>query len=85
MGFLLVGILVLGLFLAGIGPMADWTWRSHWWALLGPFAAAAVWWWWSDKTGRTQRLAMEKVDARREARRRKSLDALGMQDQRKRR
>ncbi|WP_294637720.1 TIGR04438 family Trp-rich protein [uncultured Aquabacterium sp.] len=83
MGFLLVGIAMLGLFLAGIGPWADWTWRSHWWALLAPFAAAAIGWWWSDTTGRTQRQAMEKVEARREARRRKSLDALGMQDPRK--
>jgi len=47
-------------------------------ARLLPFARAAVWWFFADSTGLTQRKAMDKIDAKREARRQKNLDAMGM-------
>ncbi|AWI53950.1 TIGR04438 family Trp-rich protein [Aquabacterium olei] len=85
MWFVLIGVALLVMWLGGIGPVGEWTWSSHWWALCLPFGLAAVWWWWSDTTGRTQRLAMDKVAAKREARRQKAVDAMGVQNPRKRR
>jgi small Trp-rich protein len=46
--------------------------------MLAPFGLAMVWWAWADATGWNKRRAMEKIDARREERRRKNLDALGL-------
>jgi small Trp-rich protein len=79
-----IGVVLLVLNLSGIGPVGAWTWGEYWWAMLLPFGLAAVWWGWSDWSGLTQRKAMDRVDAKREARRQKSLDALGMQAPRKR-
>jgi small Trp-rich protein len=83
MWFVAVGVILLVLNFAGIGPVGAWSWGDYWWALLLPFALAIVWWGWSDWSGLTQRKAMARVDAKREARRQKALDALGMQDPRK--
>lgn len=78
--FIAIGVLIILLHLAGIGPMADWTWRltGDLWKFCLPFILAAVWWFWSDSTGRTRRLEMEKMDQRKEARRRKNMVALGI-------
>lgn len=86
MWFVAIGVAMLVMNLAGIGPVGEWVWG---WGEMGlfilvPFGLAVVWWAWADMSGLTQRKAMEKVDAKREARRQKSLDALGMQDPRKR-
>jgi small Trp-rich protein len=43
-----------------------------------------VWWGWADWSGLTQKKAMERVDAKRDERRQKSLDALGLQSPKKR-
>ncbi|HEX5357210.1 MAG TPA: TIGR04438 family Trp-rich protein [Aquabacterium sp.] len=83
MWFVAIGVLVLILNIAGIGPVGAWTWKEHWWIMLSPFALAALWWAWADWSGLTQRKAMKKVDDKREARRQKSLDALGLQSPRK--
>lgn len=81
MWFVVVGVAMLVMNLAGIGPIGEWTWAGFGkaWFVLVPFGLAVLWWAWSDASGRTQRKAMEKVDAKREARRQKSLDALGLQ------
>lgn len=78
MWFVVIGVAMLVMNLAGIGPVGAWTWREHWWLLLMPFGLAILWWLWADASGWTQRKAMEKVDAKRDARRDKALDALGM-------
>ncbi|KJS71882.1 MAG: TIGR04438 family Trp-rich protein [Serpentinimonas sp.] len=62
MAFLVFGLILLVLKLAGVEPVAQWSW---WW-VLSPFALAALWWLWSDLSGRTKRLAM-KEDAQRKA------------------
>lgn len=80
-----IGVLMLVMNIGGIGPVGNWTWQSHWWALLLPFGLAFVWWMWADHSGWTQRKAMAKMDAKRAARRQKDLDALGLQSPRKRR
>ena len=78
MWFVVIGVAMLVMNLAGIGPVGAWTWSEYWWAMLLPFGLAILWWLWADASGWTQRRAMEKVDAKRDARREKQLDALGM-------
>jgi small Trp-rich protein len=78
MWFIVIGVLMLLMNFAGIGPIGQWTWADRWWAMLLPFVLAAVWWAWADASGLTQRRAMDKDDAKREARRQKNLDSLGL-------
>lgn len=78
MWFVGLGVLLLVMNLANIGPVGAWTWEDDWWLMLAPFGLAVVWWTWADATGLNKRRAMEKIDARREERRRKNLDALGL-------
>jgi small Trp-rich protein len=85
MWFVVIGVAMLVMNLAGIGPVGAWTWREDWWLLLMPFGLAILWWLWADSSGWTQRKAMEKVDAKRDARRDKQLDALGMGPKKSRR
>lgn len=86
MVFVVVGVLVILLHLAGIGPMAEWNWNffGDLWKFCLPFAFAVVWWTWADVSGYNKRREMEKMEARKQARREANLEALGM-DRRARR
>ena len=82
MWLIVIGVLLILLKLAEFGPFGD----LSWWWVLAPFAAAVVWWEFADKSGYTKRKEMEKLDERKEARRQRSVDAIGQGDkQRKRR
>lgn len=72
MAFLLIGLVLLVMKLAEIGPGAEWSW----WLVLAPFALAALWWHISDSLGLTSRREMNKLEARAETRRRRAFDAL---------
>jgi len=87
MWFVAIGVAMLVMNIAGIGPVGQWTWGwgERGWFVLLPFGLAVVWWTWSDMSGRTQRKAMKKVDDKRDARRQKSMDALGLRKPGKRR
>ena len=74
MYLVVLGVCFLAMKLAEWGPLASWSY----WTVLAPFGAAIAWWAYADKSGWTQRRAMEKMEARRGARRRKNLDALGI-------
>lgn len=74
MYLVLVGALLVVLKFAGVSPVADWSW---WW-VLAPFGGAVLWWAYSDKTGLTQRREMDKIEERKQARRRKAFEALGL-------
>lgn len=71
MGFVILGVLLLALHFAGLGPPALWDFEvaGDLWKFVAPFVAALVWWGWSDASGRTRRQVMaqerEKVDERR--------------------
>lgn len=69
-----LGIVLVLLKYLEIGPPALWSW---WW-VLSPFALAAAWWAWADASGYTKRRAMEKMDARKQARIDRQKDALGL-------
>ena len=81
MYFLGLGLILLFLKYAEIGPVAAWTW---WW-VLAPFALAVVWWAWADASGYTKRKAMEREDARRKDRIDRSREALGTLNNKRRR
>ena len=84
MWFVVIGVVMVLMQLLGIGPLASWTWANDWVLLLLPFALAVAWWTWCDATGYTRRKAMQRDDERRDARRQKAVDALGLnRDRRK--
>lgn len=74
MWFVVVGVLLIALKLGELGPVAAWSW---WW-VLAPFAFAAAWWAYADASGYTRRKQMDKLDERKRERRRKSMEALGI-------
>jgi small Trp-rich protein len=74
MWLVVVGLVLVGLKLAGLGFVASWSW----WLVLSPFALAALWWKVADATGITQRKAMEQEDRRAAVRREKQFESLGM-------
>ena len=74
MAFVVLGVLLLVMKLAEWGPVAGWSWI---WVLL-PFGLALAWWGYADATGLTRRRAMEKDAARKEERRRRNIDAMGL-------
>jgi small Trp-rich protein len=80
MYLVIVGVIVIILNLAGIGPMAAWNWQffGDLWKFCVPFLIAVVWWGWADSSGWTKRREMEKMDQKRIDRRAKNLDDLGM-------
>ena len=72
MWFVAIGVAMLVMNLAGIGPVGEWawTWGGKAWYILVPFGLAMVWWGWSDMSGHTQRKAMDALDLRKPGRRR---------------
>lgn len=76
MAFVLIGVLCVVLRLGGWVQFHTsdlWAWAI----VLSPFALAVVWWTWADASGRTQRKAMDAMDARKAARREQQMEALG--------
>lgn len=80
MFFVIVGVLIIALNLAGIGPFADWTWEisGDLWKFCVPFLFAVLWWIWADKSGLNKRREMEKMEDRKDNRRRENLTKMGL-------
>lgn len=74
MYFVALGVILLVMKLAELGPVGQWGWI----AVLWPFAAAMLWWAYADKVGLTQKRAMDRMEERKDERRRKHLVALGI-------
>jgi small Trp-rich protein len=72
--FLGLGIVLLLLKYLEVGSVAGWSW----WVVLSPFAAAVVWWTWADWSGYTKRKAVERDNARRQARIDRAREDLGL-------
>mgnify|MGYP000934339648 CR=1 FL=1 len=75
-----IGILTLLMKYLEVGPVAEWSW--YW--VLSPFAGAAIWWVWADWSGYTKRRAVDKENARKQARIDKSREQLGLGTRKKR-
>ena len=78
--FLGIGIIMLALKFLEFGPFAEWSW----WVVLSPFALAVAWWAWADWSGYTKKKAVERENARKQARIDKSKEALGIGIKRRR-
>ena len=76
-----LGLVLLVMKYLEIGPVAAW----DWWIVLVPFGLAVLWWAWADWSGYTKRQAMERENARRQARIDKNREALGTLAKKKRR
>jgi len=74
MPMVIVGVLLLLAWFLELGPVGEWPW----WILPIPFGMAMVWWSFADNSGLTQRRAMQRMDDRKQARRDKAMDALGL-------
>jgi small Trp-rich protein len=72
--FLGLGIILLLLKYLEIGAPAAWPW----WVVLSPFALAAAWWTFADWSGYTKRKAVERENARKQARVDKAREQLGL-------
>jgi small Trp-rich protein len=78
--FVLIGIGLIVCHFAGWGPMANWRWDSVADVIkfMAPFAIAAAWWAFADESGLTKRRAMEADDVRKQDRRDRNIDAMGL-------
>ena len=77
--FLGIGIILLALKYFEIGPVAAW----DWWVVLAPFGLAVAWWTWADWSGYTKKKAVERENAKRQARIDKSKESLGIKTRRR--
>ena len=75
MYFLLIGIVLLVLWYAEIGPVAAWSW----YVVFAPFGLAVIWWWWADMTGYSKRKAVQRENEKKQARIDKSRVAMGIE------
>ena len=78
--FVVIGVIMIALHFAEIGPTAAWQF-DKWDDLLKfcvPFIAAAVWWIWADMSGFTKRRATRADEKRKEDRRRRNVEAMGL-------
>ena len=80
MFFVIVGVLIIVLNLLGIGPFGDWNWNftGDVWKFTVPFILAVLWWAWADRSGLNKRREMEKMEARKQNRRKENLAAMGL-------
>jgi small Trp-rich protein len=74
MWFIVIGVLLIALKLGEIGPVAGWAW----WIVLTPFACALAWWAFADSSGLTKKREMDKLEEKKVERRRKAMEALGI-------
>lgn len=74
MWLLIVGLVAIALKYFEVGFFAG----LAWWIVLLPFPAAMLWWTFADWSGYTARRAMERDDARKQARIDRQRDALGL-------
>ena len=81
MWFVVVGCVLLAMKLIDYGFAAEWSWL---WILL-PFGLAVVWWTFADAVGLTKQREMDKLEERKHERRRKHMEALGLNWRRDRR
>jgi small Trp-rich protein len=78
--FVAIGILLILLNVAGVGPVGAWNWEitGDLWKFCVPFVLAALWWVWSDVSGLNKRREMERMDKKKKDRRAENLAKLGL-------
>ena len=85
--FVLIGIAVIVLNLAGVAPFAAWNWNffGDLWKFCVPFGFAVAWWVWSDKSGLNKKREMARMEKRKADRRKENLVSLGMDNRHRKR
>jgi small Trp-rich protein len=78
--FIVIGVALIVCNFAGWGPMANWQWDSAADVLKfgAPFILALLWWLFSDRSGMTKRRAMQRDAQRKQDRRDRNIDAMGL-------
>ena len=74
MAFVVLGVLFIALKVADIGFVAAWSW---WW-VLSPFVGALLWWAYADSSGLTKKREMDKLEDKKLERRRRNMEAMGI-------
>ncbi|MDQ6685924.1 MAG: TIGR04438 family Trp-rich protein [Pseudomonadota bacterium] len=85
--FVAIGVVLIALNLAGIGPVGRWNWDVYGvkglgdlWKFMLPFFLAVLWWIWSDVSGMNKRREMERMEKKKQDRRKGQLASLGMDE-----
>ena len=78
--FIVIGVVLIVLNLARVGVVGTWTWdlSGDLWKFCLPFLLATIWWIWSDKSGLNKRREMDRMEKKKDDRRKENLAALGM-------
>jgi small Trp-rich protein len=78
--FVVLGLVLIGLNVADVGPFGRWNWEffGDLWKFCVPFVLAIIWWIYSDKSGLNKRREMQRMEDKKKARREQNLEALGM-------
>jgi len=85
--FVVIGVALIVLNLAGVGVFGTWNWEvfGDLWKFCFPFGLAMLWWIWSDKSGLNKRREMDRMDKKKADRRKENLVSLGMDTRARRR
>jgi small Trp-rich protein len=78
--FVIIGVVLIALNLARVGVIGTWTWEisGDLWKFCFPFLLATIWWIWSDVSGLNKRREMNRMEKKKDDRRKENLAALGM-------
>ena len=78
--FVVLGVVLILLNVAGIGVFGTWNWEvfGDLWKFVTPFLLAMAWWIYSDKSGLNKQREMNRMDKKKSDRRKENLAALGM-------
>ena len=78
--FVAIGILLIILNVADIGPFGRWNWEffGDLWKFTVPFIFAVAWWVYSDLSGLNKRREMERMEQKKKDRREENLVSLGI-------
>ena len=78
--FVLIGIALIILNIANIGPVGAWNWEfwGDLWKFCVPFIFAVAWWIYSDLSGLNKRREIERMEQKKRDRRKENLVSLGM-------
>ncbi|MEP7302774.1 MAG: TIGR04438 family Trp-rich protein [Caldimonas sp.] len=84
--FVAIGILLIVLNIANVGPIGAWNWEffGDLWKFVVPFLLAVAWWVYSDMSGLNKRREMERMEKKKKARRQENLVSLGMDNRARR-
>ena len=85
--FVVIGVALIALNLAGIGVIGTWNWDvfGDLWKFTVPFFIAVAWWIWSDVSGLNKRREMARMEKKKADRRKENLVSLGMDTRARRR